>query len=129
MPSHRIKITSVAMMIFAGGGAGRHQRLMRRASLAVRRMSLAVRTRSVRARRGLGLVKAFLPDHDAYTLGFRIKNYFGLASFELCEDPRHLVLQREFLFAVVGALAQYKGFDHRLQQILRQLGMRHFYGF
>src|ERR1700733_4307211 len=58
---------------------------------------------------------ADLPDPDGHALGFRIEDDFGVALFELSDDPRHLVLERQFLFTVIGAFAQDKGFDDGVQ--------------
>jgi hypothetical protein len=69
------------------------------------------------------LLAAALPDRDGYARGSRVKHDFGLALFQLAQHPRHLVLKREFSFAVIGAFAQDKGFDDRVEQVRGQFAV------
>src|SRR6202789_4080765 len=72
--------------------------------------------------------KNALGSDNADGLGFGIEYDLRLAAFELADDVRHLILQRELFFSVVRSLAQYVGFDHSVQQVRRQLGQRNHYG-
>src|SRR6202789_3140406 len=78
-----------------------------------------------RSERGCGAYHSGSDNADG--LGFRIEHDLRLAAFELADDVRHLVLQRELFFSVVRSLAQYIGLDHGVQQIRRQLGQRNNY--
>jgi len=61
---------------------------------------------------------------NADSLRFRIEYDPGFAPFQPADDMRYLVLQRIFLFAVVRTLTQYVRFDHGVQQVRRELGVR-----
>src|SRR5271167_4948283 len=67
--------------------------------------------------------------HDGDAFGLWIEHDPGLATLELADDPRDLVVKRNFPLAVVGALAQDEGLDDGMQQFSGQLRIRHHHGF
>jgi hypothetical protein len=48
---------------------------------------------------------------DVYALGIRIKNDVRFAAFELTDHSFDLLIERDFLFTVVGPLAQHERLD------------------
>jgi hypothetical protein len=62
--------------------------------------------------------------NNADGLGFGIEHDMRVAAFELADDMRHFLIQRELSLPIVRALTKYVGLDHRVQQIRRQLCIR-----
>src|ERR1700694_5605158 len=67
------------------------------------------------------------PADNAHGLGLRIEYDAGVAALELADDVRHFVLERKFLLPVIRSLAQHVRLDDGMQQIRRQIGVRHHY--
>lgn len=56
-------------------------------------------------------------------LCLRVEYDLHIATFELADDVRHLVLEREFLLPIIRPLTQDEGLDDGVQQVRRQLGV------
>jgi len=75
-------------------------------------MKLQATCQGLRAFSVVSAVARPLPTgRDIHALGIRIENDLRFAAFELANHSFDLLIEREFLFAVVGSLAQHKRLD------------------
>jgi hypothetical protein len=61
---------------------------------------------------------------EIYGLRGWVKKNLNITALELTHDVHDLLFKREFLFAVIGALAQHEGFDDASQDVGCQCSVR-----